>query len=113
MPSALRPTRRRVLIAAAVLVVLVVAGILLFVGRSGPSGYGDEAHRIYDPVGSCRGVSPDTVRMWPGEARRWCLAFERTSRPDVFVYAPEIGLPLAHGAPEQAAWRLGGRGRPA
>jgi hypothetical protein len=191
MPSALRPTRRRVLLGAAVLAVIVVAAILIFGGGSEstrygyvtpqetgtghaqpdihafgetvrlrtsrttievrPTGYssqpataarapsigidlsvrnvggepyldqpsqaasvvlrgGDEADRIYDPVGSCRGVSPDTVRLGPGESRPWCIAFERTGRPDLFVYAPEVGLPYEQGAPEAAAWRLGGRG---
>src|SRR5829696_1146334 len=32
---------------------------------------GEEADRIYDPVGGCRRSAPDTVRMWPGEPRRW------------------------------------------
>src|SRR5215210_628819 len=192
MPSTLRPTRKRVLIAAAVLAVLAVAAVLIFGGGETNTRYGDvapqappgarrpdvhpfgeavrlktsrttievrptgfsrqpatsaaspsiavdlnlrnvgrepyldqpsqaasvvlkgggETDRIYEPVGRCRGVSPDTIRMWPGETRRWCLAFVQPGRPDLFVYAPEIGLPTYRGAPEAAAWRLAGRGGP-
>jgi len=72
---------------------------------------GEEADRIYDPVGGCRRSAPDTVRMWPGETRRWCFAFVRMGRPELFVYAPEVGLPAERGAPESAAWRLGDRDR--
>jgi hypothetical protein len=69
-------------------------------------GAGDELDRMYERVGRCRGVSPDTVRLWPGESRRWCVAFESRGRPELFVYAPEAGLPRDRGAPESAAWRL-------
>jgi hypothetical protein len=193
MPSALRPTRRRVLIGAAVVAVLVVAALLIFGGGESTTRYGDlvpetasegprrpnihrfgeavrlktsrttievrptgfsrqpataaaspsigidlrvrnvgrepyldqpsqaasvvlrgggEADRIYEPVGRCRGVSPDTVRMQPGGARTWCIAFTASGRPDLFVYSPEIGLPAHRGAPEAAAWRLAGRDGP-
>ncbi|HYZ71268.1 MAG TPA: hypothetical protein VE528_06375 [Thermoleophilaceae bacterium] len=74
-------------------------------------GAGDELDRIYEPVGRCRGVSPDTVRLSPGESRRWCVAFENRGRPELFVYAPEAGLPRDRGAPESAAWRLDRRAR--
>jgi hypothetical protein len=70
---------------------------------------GGELDRLYEPVGRCRGVSPDTVRMAPGEASRWCLAFARIGRPELFVYAPEAGLPTYKGTPEAAAWRFGRR----
>ena len=74
-------------------------------------GAGHELDRIYEPVGRCRGVSPDTVRLSPGESRRWCVAFENRGRPELFVYAPEAGLPRDRGAPESAAWRLDRRAR--
>jgi hypothetical protein len=74
-------------------------------------GAGDELDRIYEPVGRCRGVSPDTVRLSPDESRRWCVAFENRGRPELFVYAPEAGLPRDRGAPESAAWRLDRRAR--
>jgi hypothetical protein len=74
---------------------------------------GGELDRLYQPVGDCRGVSADTVRMAPGELRRWCLPFARGGRPELFVYAPEAGLPTYKGTPEAAAWRFGSspRGR--
>src|SRR5215211_2897026 len=191
MPSTLRPTRKRVLIAAAVLAVLAVAAVLIFGGGETNTRYGDvapqappgarrpdvhpfgeavrlktsrttievrptgfsrqpatsaaspsiaidlsvrnvgrepyldqpsqaasvvlrgreEADRIYEPVGDCRRTAPDTVRLWPRETRRWCFAFVRMGRPELFVYAPEVGLPAERGAPESAAWRLGDRDR--
>jgi hypothetical protein len=74
-------------------------------------GAGDELDRMYERVGRCRGVSPDTVRLWPGESRRWCVAFESRGRPELFVYAPEAGLPRDRGAPESVAWRLDRRAR--
>ena len=74
-------------------------------------GAGDELDRVYEPVGRCRGVSPDTVRLSPGESRRWCVAFENRGRPELFAYAPEAGLPRDRGAPESAAWRLDRRAR--
>jgi hypothetical protein len=188
MPSALRLTRKRALVAAGLLLVLVVAAVLLFNRQDTSTGYGDiapkasgppprprvhpfgeavllktsrttievrptafsrqpataaaspsigvelnvrnvgrdryldqpsqaasvvlrdggEADRTYDPVGRCGG-SPDTVRMAPGQSARWCIAFEATGRPNIFIYAPEVGLPNYRGAPEAAAWSLGRR----
>ena len=69
-----------------------------------------ELDRIYQRVGRCSGVSPDTVVMAPRQTRRWCLPFIRTERPGFFVYAPEAGLPSERGAPEAAVWRFSRRG---
>src|SRR5215218_10587265 len=165
MPSALRPTRKRVLIGVAVLAILVPVGVLVFGGGNTTTKYGDvapyspekalrrpdvhpfgeavrlrtsrttievrptgfsrqpataatspsigidvsvrnvgrepyldqpsqaasvilgggaEADRIYEPVGDCRRTAPDTVRLWPRETRRWCFAFVRMGRPELF-----------------------------
>lgn len=64
----------------------------------------EEAERIYLPVGGCAGPSEDTIRIPVGATSRFCLPFEVTGRPDVFVYAPDDGLPGTGGAPEAAAW---------
>lgn len=65
---------------------------------------GGEAERVYEGPEQCRGVAEDTIRIPPGATRRFCLPFAATGRPDLFVYAPESGLPGSRGAPEAAAW---------
>ncbi len=69
---------------------------------------GGEAERVYSAVGECGGLSEDTIRIPPGATRRFCLPFEATGRADLFVYAPESGLPGSRGAPEAAAWGFSG-----
>ncbi len=69
---------------------------------------GGEAERLYDPVGRCAGPPEDTIRIPPGATERFCLPFEAGGRADVFVYAPESGLPGDRGAPEAAAWGFSG-----
>lgn len=65
-----------------------------------------EAERVYSAVGECGGLSEDTIP--PGATRRFCLPFEATGRAELFVYAPESGLPGSRGAPEAAAWGFSG-----
>ena len=67
---------------------------------------GGEAERVYEPVPGCPGLSDDTVRIPQGETRRFCLAFETSRRPELFVYSAEDGLPGNRGAPEAAAWEF-------
>lgn len=69
---------------------------------------GGEAERLYDPVGRCAGPVEDTIRIAPGATARFCLPFEAGGRADLFVYAPESGLPGDRGAPEAAAWGFSG-----
>jgi hypothetical protein len=65
---------------------------------------GGEAERVYLPAPRCGGPPEDTISIPPGETLRFCLPFEATARPELFVYAPESGLPGSRGAPEAAAW---------
>jgi hypothetical protein len=69
---------------------------------------GGEADRVYEGGPECRGLSDDTVRIRPGATQRFCLPFEATGRPDLFVYSAEDGLPGSRGAPEAAAWGFSG-----
>lgn len=65
---------------------------------------GGEAERVYTSVGGCEGPPQDTIRLPQGRTARFCIPFETTSRPDLFVYSAEDGLPGSRGAPETAAW---------
>lgn len=67
---------------------------------------GGEAERVYTSVRGCAGPPEDTIRIPRGATERFCLPFEATGRPDLFVYAPEDGLPGSRGAPEAGAWSL-------
>lgn len=65
---------------------------------------GGEAERVYTPVGNCTGPPEDTIRLAAGRTARFCLPFETTARPDLFVYSAEDGLPGSRGAPETGSW---------
>lgn len=69
---------------------------------------GGEADRVYEPVRGCPGPPEDTIRIAPGATERFCLPFEAGGRADLFVYAPESGLPGDRGAPQAAAWDFSG-----
>lgn len=65
---------------------------------------GGEAERVYTPVRGCTGPPEDTIRIPSGKTVRFCVPFETTGRPDLFVYSAEDGLPGSRGAPETGAW---------
>ena len=65
---------------------------------------GGEAERVYTPVAGCEGPPQDTIRLPQGKTARFCIPFETTSRPELFVYSAEDGLPGRGGAPETATW---------